>query len=129
MRKEVKGNLLTRSECLIEVATASEILVCVVLEQNEDVVDIPPLVLPLLDKFTDVVPVELPPGQPPMRDIQHSIDFIPNPPAYRMSPREHEELQRQVHELLEKGLVRESMSPCAVPALLVPKKDGSWRCA
>ena len=74
----------------------------------------------------------MPKGVSPLRGIEHQIDFvpgaqIPNRPAYRSNPEETKELQRQVEELLEKGHVRESLSPCAVPVLLVPKKDGTWR--
>ena len=44
-----------------------------------------------------------------------------------MNPKETMEMQRQVKELISKGLVWESLSPCAIPTFLVPKKDGSMR--
>nr|GEX74147.1 hypothetical protein [Tanacetum cinerariifolium] len=90
---------------------------------------------PLLKEFIDVVPDDIPPGLPAMRDIQHCIDFIlgsaiPNRPAYRMNLKEFAELQRQVTELLEKGLIRESMSPCAAPTLLIRMRPGDeWKTA
>ncbi|XP_071739555.1 uncharacterized protein [Rutidosis leptorrhynchoides] len=117
-----------------ELATkaCSMIFALVVEESNEVNDNSPPEVLPLLTDFRDVFPDDIPAGLPPMRDIQHCIDFtpgvvIPNKPAYRLNPKEFAELQRQVGELLEKGLIRESNSPCAVPALLVPKHGGSFR--
>ncbi|XP_048229070.1 uncharacterized protein LOC125369843 [Ricinus communis] len=80
----------------------------------------------------DLFQEDVPNGLPPIRGIEHQIDFIPgasiqNRPAYRCNPEESKEIQKQVSELMEKGYVRESMSPCDVPVLLVPKKDGTWR--
>ena len=34
---------------------------------------------------------------------------------------------RQVQELLDKGYIRGSLSPCVIPIMLVPKKDGTSR--
>ena len=91
-----------------------------------------PIAKVIMNQFSHLFPEEIPSGLPPKRDIQHHIDLIPgsilpNKPAYRTNPKEAQEIQRQVEELISKGLIRESLSPCAVPALLVPKKDGSMR--
>jgi hypothetical protein len=92
---------------------------------------LPPSVTNLLQEYGDVFPTEIPPGLPPIRGIEHQIDLIPgaalpNRAAYRANPEETKEIQRQVQDLLDHGYVRESLSPCAVPVILVPKKDGSW---
>ena len=69
---------------------------------------------------------------PPISGIEHQINFvlgasIPNRLAYKSKPEETKVLQRQVGELMSKGYIRESMSPCVVPVLLVPKRDKTWQ--
>ncbi|XP_024016342.1 uncharacterized protein LOC112089818 [Eutrema salsugineum] len=86
----------------------------------------------VLQDYADVFPEDNPGGLPPIRGIEHQIDLVPgaslpNRPAYRTNSTETKELQCQVDELMAKGYIRESLSPCAVPVLLVPKKDGTWR--
>ena len=93
--------------------------------------NLPSMFVSLLQEYSDVLD-DPPKGLPPLRGIEHQIDLIPgssipNRPAYRCNPEETKELERQVEALLEKGYIRESLSPCAVPVLLVPKKDGTYR--
>jgi hypothetical protein len=125
-KSEIKRALISHQPLIL--LMYKEALLCT----NDLVGALPSDIVSLLQEFEDVLPEEVPHGLPPIGGIEHQIDFIPgasipNRPAYRSNPEETKELQRQVGELLEKGYVRESMSPCAVPVLLVPKKDGTWR--
>jgi hypothetical protein len=55
------------------------------------------------------------------------VSDFPNKATYRFTPRENEEFKNQVQELLDNSLVKESLSPCTVPTVLSPKKDGGCR--
>ena len=93
---------------------------------------LPPTVVNILQEYMDVFLHEIPHGLPPVRGIENKIDSIlgaslPNRAAYRANPEETKEIQRQVQDLLDRGYISESLSPCSFSVLLVPKKDNSWR--
>ncbi|GBG78056.1 hypothetical protein CBR_g25993 [Chara braunii] len=90
---------------------------------------IDPAIAELLEEFKDLA--EPPTGTVP-RPIQHRIEIEPDSRTpkgamYRMSPRELEELRKQLDELLEKGWIRPNSSPFGAPILFVPKKEGELR--
>ena len=90
----------------------------------------PPAMQAVLDDFADVFgePKKL----PPHRQYDHAATLVDGaPPAngrpYRYSPLQKDEIERQVKEMLDAGLITHSVSPYAAPVLLVKKKDGTWR--
>ncbi|GBG83542.1 hypothetical protein CBR_g37258 [Chara braunii] len=88
-----------------------------------------PAIAKLLEEFKDLS--EPPTGVVP-RPIQHRIEIkpggrTPKGAIYRMSPREVEEISKQLDEFLEKGWIRPSSSPFGAPVLFVPKKEGELR--
>jgi hypothetical protein len=98
---------------------------------SNDMTPLPFGVSSVLQNFGDVFPEEVATGLPPLRSIEHQIDFIagatlPNRAPYRTNPEETKEIQKQVQALLDKGYIHVSLSPCVVSIILVPKKDGTW---
>ena len=87
--------------------------------------DLPIEIQEMLEKYCDIIVDDFPNELPPIRRISHHIDLIPgaslpNKAAYRMTLAENEEVKKQVQELLDKGLIRESLSPFTVPTVLSP---------
>jgi hypothetical protein len=84
----------------------------------------------ILSDFADVF--QDPKTLPPHRALDHAITLIKedqpiNSRPYRYSPLHKDEIERQVSEMLQSGVITTSMSPYASPVLLVKKKDDSWR--
>jgi hypothetical protein len=66
---------------------------------------------------------------PPKRTVDHAIDLVPGAPPfrlrpYRYTPQQKDEIEKQIQEMLDSGIVQQSSSPFASPVLLVKKKDG-----
>ncbi|KAL9266897.1 Transposon Ty3-I Gag-Pol polyprotein-like protein, partial [Drosera capensis] len=111
LRKDVKGNLLSRAELQRELLSGSEIFALVIVEQSDHGLGVPAAIIPLPDEFFIVVSKDLPSGLPPMRDIQHYIDLVS----------ESEGIQRvQIRQFIIISLSSDEER-------IVPKKDGSWR--
>ena len=90
------------------------------------------LLRPILRKYADVFPADLPAGLPPSRTVDHRIvlkpDTVPfsrSPP--RLAPPELAELKKQLVELLTTGKIRYSVSPWGAGTLFVAKKDTTER--
>ncbi|XP_068644704.1 uncharacterized protein [Aristolochia californica] len=86
------------------------------------------------EEFEELFPEEVPHGLPPLRGIEHQIDFVPGPslpnrPAYRSKPEETKELQRQIEELMEKGHVRESIDLKSGYHQIRMKEGDEWKTA
>jgi len=68
-------------------------------DEPENVMPTHPIAKTLIEKFYHVFPEEIPTSLPPKRDIQHHIylilgSILPNKPAYRMNPKDTNEIQR-----------------------------------
>jgi hypothetical protein len=84
----------------------------------------------LLDQYADVF--QDPQHLPPPRSYDHAIPLQPgsvpvNSRPYHYSPQHKTEIENQVKQLLETGMITHNHSPFASPDLLVKKKDGIWR--
>ena len=91
---------------------------------------VPPAITSLLFEFEDLFqePVSLPPS----RACDHEIPLIPGAQPvflrqYRYSPKLKDEIERQVQDMLNHGLIQRSASAFSSPVLLVKKKDGTYR--
>ncbi|GBG75156.1 hypothetical protein CBR_g19669 [Chara braunii] len=95
--------------------------------------DLEPAVRDLIRDYHDVFPSSFSyAGIPPMRDVEHSIQLVPDyrvhhQAPYRLSIPEATELKRQLEELMRLGFIKPSNSPWGAPVLFACKADGTLR--
>ncbi|GBG77888.1 hypothetical protein CBR_g25820 [Chara braunii] len=95
--------------------------------------DLEPAIRDLIQEYHDVFPSSFSyAGIPPMRDVEHSIQLVPDyrvhhQAPYRLSIPEATELKRQLEKLLRLGFIKPSNSLWGAPVLFARKADGTLR--
>lgn len=90
----------------------------------------PPEIQSILQENEDLF--KEPTTLPPARFCDHSIPLAPdakivNQRAYRLPHHQKDALEEIVNNLLMRHIIQHSSSPYSSPAILVKKKDGTWR--
>jgi hypothetical protein len=83
-----------------------------------------------MEEYRDIF--SSPTGVPMHYQVKHSNDLtlgapLPNVPVYRRSLMENDESRHQIQEIIQKGHIIPSSSPCISPIVVVQKKDGTWQ--
>ena len=130
------SNLLITCKQVKKVATQAKSMALIFVREQQvspsptiSINDSPMEISILLDSYQHVF--KEPSCLPPIRSIKHSIDLqpgasLPNCPLYRTSASHNDEIKKQIHDLLDRGLIKPIISPCASLIILVEKKDGTW---
>ncbi|WVZ49402.1 hypothetical protein U9M48_000767 [Paspalum notatum var. saurae] len=89
-----------------------------------------PEVQAILDEFSSLFAA--PTGMSPSRDCDHTIPLVPSASpvftrSYRLAPTLKDEVEDQIKEMLNSGIIQKSTSPFSSAVLLVKKKDNTWR--
>lgn len=123
-----KGQEITLLGAAATIPEVSVVEICALLSTESAPVD--PAVQPILDKYKHIFVA--PTGLPPRRPYDHTIPLIPGATPvslrpYRIPPALKTELEKQIQEMLDSGVIRLSNSLFSSPLLMVKKKDQTWR--
>lgn len=116
-----------------ELKSGSEMIIAHIMltsAEEEEHTHIPSEISKILELYSDVFAV--PSSLPPKRPCDHKITLLPNSKPVNLRPYRYSffqkvELEKIIEELISTSTIQPSTSPYASPALLVKKKDGSWR--
>ncbi|XP_020245240.1 uncharacterized protein LOC109823377 [Asparagus officinalis] len=106
-QKPKRISLCNKGEFLTESKELKQRFALVVKEEVNTILEVPKKMKSLLTEFEVLVPEELPEGLPPMRDIQHHINFIPG-----SDEKEHMSHLREVFQVLKENELYINLKKC-----------------